>query len=73
MNISRKNFLIGSMAVFTQLFGYAVERSDSSRALTEAVAAAENAAERFAADPASAPAQVLTAARSLPAVRRRRL
>ena len=51
-------FLIGSMAVFTQLFGYAVERSGSSRALTEAVAAAENAAERFAADPASAPAQV---------------
>ena len=51
-------FLIGSMAVFTQLFAHAVDRSESSRVLTEAVAAAENAAERFAAAPASAPAQV---------------
>ena len=45
-------FLIGSLAVFTQLFATAAERGAHSGTLTSAVMAAENAAERFAADPA---------------------
>ena len=44
-------FLIGSVAVFTQLFAASVDRSTSSENLTKAVVAAESAAERFSADP----------------------
>ena len=47
-------FLIGSFAVFTQMFAKAIEQADESRAITVAVAAASNSAEQFAADPASA-------------------
>lgn len=44
-------FLIGSLAVFTQLFATAAERGSQSGVLTAAVMAAENTAERFAVDP----------------------
>ena len=44
-------FLIGSVAVFTQLFAASIERSTRSENLAGAVAAAENVAERFAVDP----------------------
>lgn len=48
--------LIGSLAVFTQLFAASAERATASEELSRAVAAASTAAERFAADPASVPA-----------------
>ena len=47
-------FLIGSVAVFTQLFGASLQKSAESTALTEAVAVAESTAERFAVDPIGA-------------------
>jgi len=44
-------FLVGSLAVFTQLFAASAEQAAQSRTTSEAVAAASNAAERFLADP----------------------
>lgn len=49
-------FLIGSFAVFTQMFAKAIYQADESRTITAAVTAASNSAERFAANPASADA-----------------
>lgn len=46
-------FLVASLALFSNLFASAVQRSDESRELTAAVAAASDVAERFAADPSS--------------------
>ena len=46
-------FLLGSLAVITQLFAAASVRAQEGRLLAEAVAAATTTAERFAADPAS--------------------
>lgn len=48
-------FLTASMAVFTQLFAEAAERSNQSLDLSAAVVAGSAAAERFAADPTSVP------------------
>lgn len=49
-------FLIASLAVFMQLFSLAIEKSQDSGHLTDAVAAASTTAERFAAEPDSVPA-----------------
>lgn len=46
-------FLIASIAVFTQAFALAAEKSAEADELSRAVAAASNVAERFAADPQS--------------------
>ena len=46
-------FLIGSLAVFTQMFAAAAEQASQGGTLSAAVAAASNTAEQFAADPAS--------------------
>lgn len=46
-------FLVGSLAVFTQMFAAAAEQASEAGALSAAVAAAGNTAERFAADPES--------------------
>lgn len=48
-------FLIGAMALFTNLFASSVKRCDESQALTVAVAVASDTAERFAANPDSVP------------------
>ena len=50
-------FLIGSLAVFTQMFAAASEQASASSTLSAAVAAAGNTAERFAADPESVEAE----------------
>ena len=44
-------FLIGSLAIFTQMFAGAAEQATQSSMLSEAVAVAGSTAERFAADP----------------------
>ena len=44
-------FLIGSLAIFTQMFAVAAEQAAEGGTLSAAVAAAGNTAERFAADP----------------------
>lgn len=51
-------FVMGSMAVFTQMFAAASQHANQSRELTDAVAATSAMAERFAADPASVPDRV---------------
>lgn len=48
-------FLIGSLALFTNLFASSVKHGNESRELTIAVAVASDTAERFATDPASVP------------------
>jgi hypothetical protein len=50
-------FLIAAVALLTRLFALSVEESAESRELTMAVAAASDAAERFAAAPGSVPAR----------------
>ncbi|MDO4399665.1 MAG: hypothetical protein Q4D27_01805 [Coriobacteriia bacterium] len=50
-------FLIGSLAVFTQMFAAAAEQAAQSSTLSAAVAAAGSTAERFAADPESIEAE----------------
>lgn len=47
-------FLIGSLAVFTQMFALSMQKSAESQTLSQAVALASSTAERFAADPADA-------------------
>lgn len=47
-------FLVGSLAIITQLFATASTRAQSGRKLAQAVALATTEAERFAADPANA-------------------
>ena len=49
-------FLVGSLAVMTQLFAASALRAREGEQLAQAVALATDAAERFAADPATAPA-----------------
>lgn len=44
-------FLIASLAVFMQMFSASLNRAEQARELTEAVAAASDVAERFAAYP----------------------
>lgn len=44
-------FLTASLAVFTQLFGQAIERGTQSETLSQAVAAVSGTSERFCADP----------------------
>lgn len=46
--------LVACMAVFTQLFAHALTTSQQSERLSNAVIAAQNAAEEFSADPAAA-------------------
>ncbi|MDO4890248.1 MAG: hypothetical protein Q3963_02710 [Coriobacteriaceae bacterium] len=46
-------FLVGSLAVFTQMFAASAEQANEAGRLSAAVAMAGNTAERFAADPAS--------------------
>ena len=46
-------FLVGSLAVFTQLFAVAAQQSAEGSALSMSVELASSAAERFAADPTS--------------------
>jgi type II secretory pathway pseudopilin PulG len=43
-----------SMSVLVQVFGLSLQRSHESEELSRAIAAAEDAAERFASDPAAA-------------------
>ena len=51
-------FVMASMAVVTAMFAESVERSEQGTALTDAVALATSAAERFTADPASLEAEL---------------
>ena len=44
-------FLAAAVAIFTQLFSHAAAEAAQSRALSSAVAAADDVAERFSADP----------------------
>lgn len=46
-------FLVGSLAIFTQMFAASAEQASQGGTLSAAVAAAGNTAERFAADPES--------------------
>jgi hypothetical protein len=46
-------FLIGSLAIFTQMFAAAAEQAAQGGTLSAAVAAVGNTAEQFAADPES--------------------
>ena len=46
-------FLVGSLAVFTQMFAAAAEQAAEGSTLSAAVAVAGNTAERFAVDPGS--------------------
>ena len=46
-------FLTASLALFTQVFGASVQQAKESATLTDAIAIAQNSAERFAADPTS--------------------
>ena len=46
-------FLVGSLAVITQLFALSANKANSSKHLEQAVIAAANAAERFSADPSN--------------------
>ena len=46
-------FIMASLAILTSMFAESAERSVQSRSLTEAVALATSAAERFSADPSS--------------------
>lgn len=46
-------FLVGSLAIFTQMFASSADQASRGGTLSAAVAAASNTAERFAADPAA--------------------